>query len=129
MKDLEAVRAIVHPGRMTEARHCLACGRSTRGGKPYCTRHLGRHPYAARVAEQVDQQAREAAGGPISRTGTAYASMRVALAWVSGGTPHRLCREAGLSLDHARRVLAAMVEDGIVQSAPCRAGKLYTLRG
>jgi hypothetical protein len=66
---LQGLRAIIpDPGLHKGTRECEVCGRTTREGKPFCSRHIEHAPYIQEVQARLAERAAEEA---LLETGSA----------------------------------------------------------
>lgn len=106
----------------TTSRGCAAaaCGQSTREGKPYCSDHVGEHPYVQEILSTLAaRQAEEAAvrnrgSGAVDIGGLTARELLLHLSLHGARTVERLSRELQLESQVLSGYVSALVDDGRV---------------
>lgn len=141
MQLIETVRALapadyVDPwSRAAAADRCRACGEHTWERKPYCSRHVGLNPHAARVLAEL--AARELDLGRVIELGPEGVDLsgpwaRDVLRYLAvegGATLPGLARQLALPVDAVRAYAAALASAGALYAARGSRGDTLHLTG
>ncbi|RMG10021.1 MAG: hypothetical protein D6731_18455 [Planctomycetota bacterium] len=103
-------------------RHCEApgCGLATRAGKPFCSEHVERHPYIARLVEQLaareeeERLVRERGVAAVASDGLTAAEILAFLRVHGDRSVPRLARDLNMDLETLELYVDALVARGLL---------------